>query len=878
MESVYEKLGVFYLGARKHATGGAGGTGGTGGTGATAATGATDHRDLVLYDSKDLTTHAVCVGMTGSGKTGLCAVLLEEAAIDGIPAICIDPKGDLANLALTFPGLSAEEFRPWVDEGDASRAGLSVDDFARVTADKWRAGLASWSQDAARIARLRAAADVAIYTPGSSAGLPLSVLRTLRAPGAGGDGGNGGDAAGDADALRERVQSTVTGLLALLGIDADPLRSREHVLLSNIVHRAWTDGLDVSLADLIAAIQRPPFEQVGVLDVESFFPAKDRFTLAMALNNLLASPGFAAWTEGDALDVQRLLWTPAGKPRLAIVSIAHLSDAERMFFVTLLLNEVVAWMRRQSGTSSLRALLYMDEVAGYLPPVANPPSKAPMLTLLKQARAFGLGVVVATQNPVDIDYKALANAGTWFLGRLQTERDKLRVLDGLAGASAASGRAFDRDAADRLLSSLASRTFLLHSVHEDAPCVFESRWALSYLRGPLTRPQIRALTQTKPAAAPAPADSPAAQPAFTPPPPTSWSPPPASPGAPATWGTNAAPLPFGAAFAAPSDDKSGAAFGTAPGAPQAAAPQPASSVGDGGPRPVLPPGVPQGFLSLRDAAPPPGPRVLRPALLGLARTRFSSANPPVEHWRRDVILAEIGEDPSAIWEGATRLDPEKAQIAQDVPAAGAVTRFAPVPSSAAQPRFYAGWARDLAAWLFREGGMTLTVCEAAALAARPGESEGDFLVRVRLALRERRDAEIAKLRQRFAPRVASIESRIRTAKDRVDREASQAKHAKLQSAIGIGGAILSFLGGGRRSVSSAARGTLRAAQQGEDVDRAEAGLDELERQRAALTAEIEAAVAALHAQFDDARPVLATTEVRPRRSDIMVERVLLVWR
>src|SRR5579872_5882039 len=441
--------------------------------------------DVVMYDSRDLTTHAVCVGMTGSGKTGLCLALLEEAAIDGIPAIVIDPKGDLGNLLLTFPDLAASEFRPYVDADDAARQGISVDQLAEQTAQEWRKGLADWGQDPSRIARFRDAAEASIYTPGSGAGLPLTVLRSFAAPAAA--------ILENGDALRERIGAAVSGLLALLGIDADPIRSREHILLANLVEQSWRAGRDLGLADLIRSIQSPPFDKIGVMDLESIFPAKDRFALSMSLNNLLASPGFSAWLEGEPLDVQRLLYTNAGKPRLSIISIAHLSDAERMFFVTIVLNEVVAWMRTQAGTSSLRALFYMDEVFGYFPPTANPPAKTPMLTLLKQARAYGLGVVLATQNPVDLDYKGLSNAGTWFIGRLQTERDKARVLDGLEGASTAAGATFDRQKMDQSLSGLGKRVFLMNNVHENQPVVFQTRWALSYLRGPLTREQIQGL-------------------------------------------------------------------------------------------------------------------------------------------------------------------------------------------------------------------------------------------------------------------------------------------------------------------------------------------------------------------------------------------------
>ena len=495
MSQDYEKLGAFYLGREFDA----------------AANKLKD--DLVLYDSKDLTTHAVCVGMTGSGKTGLCLSLLEEAAIDGVPAICIDPKGDLGNLLLTFPNLAPADFEPWVDAGDAARKGVSVGEFAAKTAETWKNGLAEWDQKPERIGKLRAAADVAIYTPGAETGLPLSVLRSFSPPSP--------ELLADAGALRDRIGSVVSGLLSLMSIEADPIGSREHILLANILEGAWRAGLSLDMTGLIQAVQKPAFDKLGAFDLETFFPAKDRLKLAMQLNNLIASPGFATWMQGEPLDAQRLLFTPEGKPRISIISIAHLNDAERMFIVTLVLNEVIAWMRNQSGTGSLRAILYMDEIFGFFPPTANPPSKQPMLTLLKQARAFGLGVVLATQNPVDLDYKGLANCGTWLIGRLQTERDKLRVIEGLK--SALAGREDGTDL-ESLMSSLTQRVFLMRNVHDDAPVLMKTRWALSYLRGPLTGPEIaRVMAPRKSASASAPtsgqaavsatAASPAARPA-----------------------------------------------------------------------------------------------------------------------------------------------------------------------------------------------------------------------------------------------------------------------------------------------------------------------------------------------------------------------------
>jgi hypothetical protein len=462
----FEKLGKLYLG-RHFDT----------------ATGEPDEVPI-LYDSKDLTTHAVCVGMTGSGKTGLCVTLLEEAAIDGIPALCIDPKGDLGNLLLTFPELRASDFEPWIDPAEAERKGRSVGEHAEAVSALWREGLEKWGQGGARIARLRSAVDLDIYTPGSSAGRPLRVLESFEPPAEGADG----------DALRDEIMGAASSLLALVGIEPDPVNSKEHILLSSIFAEAWAKGETLELGDLVRAISNPPFDRVGVMDLESFYPGTERQKLAMRINGVLAAPGFSTWLEGEPLDIQRLLWTDEGKPRIAILSIAHLSDAERMFFVSTLLNRVVSWVRKQSGTSSLRAILYMDEVFGFLPPVSKPPSKAPLLTLLKQARAYGLGVVLATQNPVDIDYKALSNCGTWFLGRLQTERDVARVIDGLEGAASSAGSTLDRPEIERLLAGLRSRVFLLNNAHEDGHALFHTRWAMSYLRGPLTRQQIKRLT------------------------------------------------------------------------------------------------------------------------------------------------------------------------------------------------------------------------------------------------------------------------------------------------------------------------------------------------------------------------------------------------
>jgi hypothetical protein len=791
--AAFEKLGVFYLGrcydaAREAVT-----------------------PDLVLYDAKDLTTHAVCVGMTGSGKTGLCLALLEEAALDGVPAIAIDPKGDLGNLLLTFPDLTPGDFRPWVDEGEAQRKGLTADDLAVRTAEAWRGGLAEWGQDGERIRRLRQAVDLTIYTPGAAAGVPLAILRSLAAPPPA--------LRADADALGERVAAAVSGLLALLGIEADPVQSREHILLSTILRDAWQAGTDFDLAGLIAAVQRPPVATIGVMDLDTFFPAKERFGLAMRINGLLASPGFAAWLEGEPLDIARLLWTPEGKPRVAILSIAHLSDAERMFFVTVLLNEVIAWMRTQSGTPSLRALLYMDEIFGYFPPTANPPSKQPMLTLLKQARAYGLGVVLATQNPVDLDYKGLANTGTWFLGRLQTERDKLRVLDGLEGASAAAGATFDRQRIERILAGLGSRVFLLHSVHEDAPVLFQTRWAMSYLRGPLTKSEIQRLTGARGAAAPAPR--------------------PATPASPATRPT------------------------AGPGA---------------GRRPVLPVEAGEGLVltSSRTAG-----DALVAALLGVADAHFVDAKAGVDVWREVAWLAPLEEGVGAtVWERAQAL--AQPPVLGAVPGTGAT--FAAVPAAALNAKTYATWQKAFATHVYQAGALVLHTCPAFRLTSEPGETEQQFQIRVRQAAHEARDREVEKLRKKYGSRVQTLQNRVRRAEERVAREQSQFRAQSVQTAISVGSTVLGAVLG-RKGLSmgtmgratTAARGASRAARERGDIGRAEDEVARCRQQLADLEAEVQAEASRLAAGLDpDAAPI-ERRELRPRKSDIAVKRVALVW-
>jgi hypothetical protein len=461
--SAYEKMDLFYLGREVDRQ-----------------TGSTSMLPL-LYKNKNFTTHAAIIGMTGSGKTGLGVCLLEEAAMDKIPAIVIDPKGDMGNLLLSFPQLRPDDFLPWVDDIKAEQKGISRKELAQETAATWEQGLQSWNQGRERIRRMHSNAEFVIYTPGAESGRPVSVLDSLEAPEP--------SVMEDNDTAVSLVGSTVSSILGLIGIQADPLKSREHILLSSIILHHWREGNDLSLEMLIGSVVNPAFDRIGVFPLESFYPQAKRMDLAMQLNNILASPAFSGWSKGDPLRIENLLYNAEGKPRINIFTIAHLSEPERMFFVTMLLGRLVSWMRRQEGSSGLRCLLYMDEIFGYFPPLGNPPSKKPMLMLLKQARAYGLGVVLATQNPVDLDYKGLSNIGTWFIGRLQTRQDQDRVMQGIAGSSDAK----QKKAVRALLANMRGRTFLMYSAHIDEPVLFETRWVMSYLKGPISLAEIRRL-------------------------------------------------------------------------------------------------------------------------------------------------------------------------------------------------------------------------------------------------------------------------------------------------------------------------------------------------------------------------------------------------
>lgn len=807
----YEKLGAFYLGKNYDLES------------------RSLLEELTLYDSKDLTTHAVCVGMTGSGKTGLCLGLLEEAAIDGVPVIAIDPKGDLGNLMLTFPDLKPDNFRPWIDEDEAMRKGVTPDQFAKKSADLWKKGLADWEQDGERIAKFKDSVDIGIYTPGSNAGIPITVLRSFSAPTEA--------VLNDTDAFREKISSAVSGLLTLLGIDADPIRSREHILLSNIVSHFWQQGQDVTLPTLIRSIQAPPFDKIGFMDLDAVFPPDKRMTLSMSLNNLLASPGFAGWMQGEALNVERLLSTPEGKPRISIMSIAHLSDTERMFFVTILLNEILAWVRSQSGTSSLRAILYMDEVFGYFPPTANPPSKQPMLTLLKQARAFGLGVVLATQNPVDLDYKGLSNTGTWFIGRLQTERDKMRVLDGLEGASVNAGSEFNRKSMEATLSAVGKRVFLLHNVHEDHPVVFHTRWALSYLRGPLTRNHICDLMADKKAAM-----------------------------------ENAKP-------ASPSVVSSSASEMTRPSAKTEQIEEQASPEAM---RPIVPESIPERILAIQKPIGPSSKLIYRPGLIASGKLHYVESKSNIDRWRNYCRLIPInGSVPMDSWDSSEPLDISDLEFESEFePGAN----YDDLPKELLKKTRYTQWKKELKSYLYREHDLQLWKYGSPKMYAQIDDSEAGFRMKIQQIIREERDLAIEKLHAKYASKIRTQEERVRKAEQKVDREQDQVSQVRTSSWVSIGTSMMGALFGrklGSRTnvtgVGSAIRSSGRVSKEKEDVKRAEESLDAAQEKLLEMEDELKEDLAELEAPIRTEDIPIEDHILRPRKSDISVNEVSLAW-
>ncbi len=797
-------------------------------------------KDKVLYDPADLTTHAVVTGMTGSGKTGLCIGLMEEAALEKIPALIIDPKGDLTNLLLHFPELLPSDFKPWLDAEMVRRQGKTIEEVSAETANSWKTGLAEWEITPERIRDLKESVNFTVFTPGSDAGKRVSILSSFEAPALPWEG--------NSEILREKISATVTALLGLVGFDdIDPIKSREHILLANIFENAWSQGKDLDLTELILQTQSPPFEKLGAFPVDTFFPEKERTPLAMSLNNILAAPSFESWREGFPLDIPSLLFSPDGKPRHNIFYIAHLSDAERMFFVTLLLSAVETWMRTQAGSSYLRALVYFDEIYGYLPPTRNPSSKQPLLRMLKQARAFGVGLLLATQNPVDVDYKGLSNAGTWFVGKLQTERDKERLLDGLESISGG----LDRKEFDKIISTLGKRVFLLHNVHEKAPVIFQTRWAMNYLAGPLTRTHIPLLNKISGA------------------------------------DESLASTPKTVAAAAESKH-SAVSAPVAAGVVSKARTQTATK--GSATKPTPPAGVDEYFLPLTfsvteafKAASAPVPAesqvsavLYRPILLASARSRILDRRYGIDSEIESAALVQAPDKNGSIrWDDFTyqgrsleKLDSSSAPQAV----------FESLSPPLTDVKKMADMNRDFTDWVYRTVKMTLRENKLLKVIARPGMSQAEFMTECTNAARSGRDLELAKS-------LSTIEKQIGTIERRLEKEHAELKNDqdKLSSrtwdqilTIGKIGSDALLKGKVRIPSTTISKGRMKN-QAKADVEESQLSIAQMKEQLADLQKQRDQKTQEITARWGEMVEKENEIVLTPRKSDVFIDHFGIAW-
>jgi Helicase HerA, central domain len=820
----------------------------------------------LLYEPDDLTTHAVVVGMTGSGKTGLCIDLLEEAALQGIPALMIDPKGDITNLLLHFPALLPQDFQPWVDPDVSRRLGQSQEQAAADAAARWREGLAAWDVPLERLQALQNAVHFAVYTPGSDAGIPVSILASLKAPPIPWEQNR--------ELLREKITGTVTALLGLVGLDhIDPVRSREHILLANIFEHAWSQNRDLDLSELILQAQNPPLDRLGVFDINTFFPEKDRFELAMLLNNILAAPAFHTWIEGQPLDISALLYHPDGRPRHSVFYIAHLSDAERMFFVTLLYSALEAWMRAQTGTPALRLLLYFDEIFGFLPPLGNPPSKQPMLRLLKQARAFGVGQVLVTQNPVDVDYKALSNAGTWFIGKLQTDQDKQRLLDGLQGAS---GGTLDRGEYDRLISSLGQRIFLLHNVHNPHPLLFQTRWAMNYLAGPLTRAQIPDLNRL--AGAVSYADQPASLPDIGPP-----------AGAQPASAEPVIGVPLQPAAAPAVDDTQPvpvrASAVPAPPAPLTVQEQIGSVT-----RPAVLGGVTEYFLpnnltlsqafQVTGRTYPPQARsqglVYRPELLAQCVVRYANRK-----YRLDTSLKQAARVALLDRHGVMRWEdyqaaPVEASQLESQPAPEA--RFAALPSAFSEAKLLRSLQTDFQNWVYRTSQVSVRANQPLDIFAGPEVSPAEFRRICAEAARQQRDQEVRKSADNYDRRITALKERLAHEQRELSQDETELSQRRMEELGTHAENFLSLFSRRRSRRLSTSLTRRRLTEQAKaDVDESLDAIDDYKDQIDALDQEKAQAVKEINDRWARAANQVEEIPVTPYKKDVIIDLFGVAW-
>lgn len=834
----------------------------------------------LLYDPADLTTHAVVTGMTGSGKTGLCIDLMEEAALHGIPAILIDPKGDLTNLLLHFPHMAPADFQPWLDADTLRRQGTPLEQAAAETAAQWRKGLAEWNITPERIAALATAAQYAVYTPGSDAGLQISVLSSLEAPQIPWEGNR--------EILREKISSAVTALLGLVGYtDIDPLRSREHILLSNIFEHAWSNAKPLDLNELILQVQTPPFDKLGAFAVDNFFPAKERNELALMLNNILAAPAFEAWREGAPMDIPSLLYTPDGRPRHTVFYVAHLSEGERMFFVTLLLAAFEAWMRTQSGSTSLRALLYFDELYGYLPPTAMPPSKTPLLRMLKQARAFGVGLILATQNPVDVDYKALSNAGSWFVGKLQTERDKNRLLDGLQSASAD----LDRNAYSDIISALGRRTFLLHNIHATAPVLFQTRWTMNFLAGPLTRPQIGPLNRLAGAISVSAAsqtrlnaiardNAPDAAVAFSlEPAPEPVTPLQASPAL-----SDFQPIPFTETESRPEPVPVPFTRSTVPAPPSDDLPGSQT-------RPVVPSGISEYYLplnlsiteSFRKAGEPMpvdasvAAVLYRPTLLAAARVRFLDRRYGVDsEIVRDAIIDTLDKRGLVRWDDFPYNGPDLGNM-DNQPSPQA--RFLALDAPFGDGKLLSALQKDFADWVYRTTKVTARANQALKVYAGPDVSPADFRTACSDAARQARDTEFAKLTAQIDRQAATLQDRLaREEREKSQQESEYNNRKWEENATHAENVLGLFTGkGSMRKVSSSITKRRLSEQAKSEMEESAAQIRQYEAQLRELEQKREQIIQDVNEKWAAVVNQVAEIQIPAKKADVFIEYFGVAW-
>jgi hypothetical protein len=800
-----------------------------------------------LYAPDDLTTHAFVVGMTGSGKTGLCIGLLEEVALNGLPALMIDPKGDITNTLLHFPDLLPQDFKPWVNSDVARRQGKTIDQAAAETAELWKQGLADWDITPERILALKNSAQFAVYTPGSDAGIPVSILASLKAPVI--------SWSENRELLREKISGTVTAILGLVGMqDIDPVRSREHILLSNIFENAWKQGRDLDLSELILQTQNPPFQKLGVFDVNTFFAERDRFELAMLLNNILAAPSFQSWVEGEPLDIASLLYTADGRPRHSVFYIAHLPDAERMFFVSLLYSAVESWMRTQTGTSSLRALLYFDEIFGYLPPVSNPPSKQTMLRMLKQARAFGVGQVLVTQNPVDLDYKALSNAGTWCIGKLQTDQDKQRLLDGLESAMAGG---LDRQEYDRMISTLNKRVFLMHNIHEKEPVLMQTRWVMNYMAGPLTRNQIPALNILAGAVE---APTPQA-------------------------GTIEPDL--GHLQAVPVAEPTGAQAAPVSTRPARTEQPPSSSSAT---RPTVPAGVAEFFLpnnlTFTQAFKTAGrdyPNeaysqglIYRPVLLAQASTRFINRRFDLDYELVQTALVKNPDRRGLVrWEEFEIPQLDLSSFDQSPDPQG---RFATLEAPFSDGRALAALQKDFVEWAYRSAKVTVRAHEGLKLYAGPQVSAADFRTQCSEAARSARDKEIEKFESTFEVRLRTLQDRLRREARELKQDEDELSQRKMEETGTHLSNIASVLGMGRkRTLTTSLTKRRQTSQAKADVEESLDVIEDVKKQLAEIEEQKVSGIEEINQRWGEVVKDITEISVMPLRKDVLLDFFGVAW-